>query len=195
MFGRYLRNIFIWLLFFFAGAYSLYRELQFSFVFCSVICILIAWRQQSLQILNLLKSQLSRLTQAEFAGVTLTADPTVLRAMADLHEKEPWMATLVEGLSASHLSLMALVSDSEAHIPSSDQKDRFRELRSRGLVGVSAPMDEGGSVTLTPLGRRVLNNLKSHSSNAISNHDEGYGSIIRKLVSQILESIQNRHRP
>ncbi|MEK7951915.1 hypothetical protein [Luteolibacter soli] len=163
IFRRPIRDLVVWFVFAAAAAYSLYKGLQFSFAACSLVCLGITWKKYTIQIFDLVKGRLARISQAKFGDLSITADPAdpVLRALSKIIESQPWMASLIEGLGSSHLSLLALANDNPGHKAHTGQEAVYRDLRARGMISSNGPIGQGGEVSPTSLGKQVLETLRS----------------------------------
>jgi len=140
---------------------------------CAAVCLGITWKAQTLQLFDIIKQQLLRVREAKFGGVVFTTDPYVLRAISRLQETQPWMASVIDGLTSSHLSLLALAADKPNYSPHGGQATGYRELRSRGLIVSRSSIGKGGIVEPTPLGKQILDTLRTLRMDPAENVDQG----------------------
>jgi hypothetical protein len=153
--GRVIRSVLVAGLLAALVAYSVWRGLEFLAGFTLVLLICVIFGAETRRLFNLIVELLGATRRAKLGGIEVHIGEKG-------QEIEAWAKILMANLSSEEVSLLLAIFFSPKHrFQAIDSlKDRFRGLRSRGLLKHNEEwMSKSTEVWLTELGEKLCENL------------------------------------
>jgi hypothetical protein len=152
---RIIRSIVVGLLLSALAAYSVWRGLEVLAGFTLVLLICVVYGPETRRLFNLIIDLLGATRRAKLGGIEVFIGEKG-------QEIEAWAKVLMANLSSEEISLLLAIyfSPNRRFSAMDSLKDRFRGLRSRGLLKHNEEwMSKATEVWLTELGEKLCENL------------------------------------